>query len=159
MEEGKNVREAERDEAALFYLLELNDALFPIGAYAHSYGLETYVQEGAVHDRESAERWLRAYFAGSFLYQELLAARLAYEAMQQEDAAGALLSLEEELRASRTARESREAMEKLGRRLAKNVCRILNVMISHLEYIHEGFKSCHSSCTVCKSDKVCLKYK
>lgn len=148
MEEGKNVREAERDEAALFYLLELNDALFPIGAYAHSYGLETYVQEGAVHDRESAEGWLRAYFAGSFLYQELLAARLAYEAMQQEDAAGALLSLEEELRASRTARESREAMEKLGRRLAKNVCRIpLPVGKEFLAYIEEGSASCtHPVC-------------
>lgn len=32
------------EEDALFLLLELNDALFPIGAYAHSYGLETYVQ-------------------------------------------------------------------------------------------------------------------
>ena len=25
-----------------FLLLQVNDALFPIGAYSHSYGLETY---------------------------------------------------------------------------------------------------------------------
>ena len=33
-----------------FYLLQINDALFPIGAYSHSQGLETYIQRGIVHD-------------------------------------------------------------------------------------------------------------
>ncbi len=28
-----------------FLLLQVNDALFPIGAYSHSYGLETYIQK------------------------------------------------------------------------------------------------------------------
>ena len=47
------------EEEALFLLLELNDALFPIGAYAHSYGLETYVQQGLVHDAaKQREKWL-----------------------------------------------------------------------------------------------------
>ena len=50
-------------EEALFLLLELNDALFPIGAYAHSYGLETYVQQGAVYDAATAGKWLQAYFS------------------------------------------------------------------------------------------------
>lgn len=27
-----------------FYLLQVNDALFPIGGYSHSQGLETYIQ-------------------------------------------------------------------------------------------------------------------
>ena len=29
-----------------FYLLQVNDALFPIGGYSHSQGLETYIQRG-----------------------------------------------------------------------------------------------------------------
>ena len=33
-----------------FYLLQVNDALFPIGGYSHSQGLETYIQRGIVHD-------------------------------------------------------------------------------------------------------------
>lgn len=112
------------DEAARFLLLELNDALFPIGAYAHSFGLETYVQEGILRDGETAGQWLEAYFAGPFLYGELLAARLAYEVMEQERGPECLAELEEEARASRGARESREALQKLGRRLAANARKI-----------------------------------
>ena len=33
-----------------FYLLQVNDALFPIGGYSHSQGLETYIQRGIVHN-------------------------------------------------------------------------------------------------------------
>ena len=38
-----------------YYLLQVNDALFPIGGYSHSQGLETYIQKGLVHDEKSAE--------------------------------------------------------------------------------------------------------
>lgn len=39
-------------------LLQINDALFPIGSYTQSYGLETYVQRGIVHDPESTLSYL-----------------------------------------------------------------------------------------------------
>ena len=32
-----------------FYLLQINDALFPIGAYSHSQGLETYIPVSYTH--------------------------------------------------------------------------------------------------------------
>ena len=28
-----------------FLILQINDSLFPIGSYSHSYGLETYIQK------------------------------------------------------------------------------------------------------------------
>ena len=37
-----------------FYLLQVNDALFPIGGYSHSQGLETYIQRGIVRDIDTA---------------------------------------------------------------------------------------------------------
>ena len=82
------------EEEALFLLLELNDALVPIGAYAHSYGLEAYVQQGLVHDAATAEKWLQAYFSGRFLYGELLSARLAYKAFPEPDGLASLLAQE-----------------------------------------------------------------
>ena len=43
---------------AKFFLLQVNDALFPIGGYSHSYGLETYIQKGIVHDEDSAQEFI-----------------------------------------------------------------------------------------------------
>ena len=43
-----------------FLVLQMNDSLFPIGAYSHSYGLETYIQKGIVKDAETAEKFENA---------------------------------------------------------------------------------------------------
>ena len=42
------------NENQLFILLQVNDALFPIGGYSHSYGLETYIQKNIVNSGETA---------------------------------------------------------------------------------------------------------
>lgn len=148
---GKHIIEEKvspQQEEALFLLLELNDALFPIGAYAHSYGLETYVQQGLVHDSNTASAWLCAYFSGSFLYSELLAARLAYEYFPETDGLEKLLQLETELCAAKVPREPREALQKLGRRLAKNVQKIgLPFEPQFAAYVKETQHSCtHPIC-------------
>lgn len=41
-----------------FLLLQMNDSLFPIGAYSHSYGLETYIQRDIVHDTKTAKTYI-----------------------------------------------------------------------------------------------------
>ena len=41
-------------EIRRFFLLQVNDALFPIGGYSHSQGLETYIQQGSVCDEKTA---------------------------------------------------------------------------------------------------------
>ena len=131
----------------LFYLLQVNDALFPIGAYSHSQGLETYIQRGIVHDVPTAQEYIRNKLRWNLLYTELLAARLAYEYTAQKscgrkpdvqssvteegvdcgDADGSgravrnLVRLEEILEASRLPYEQREAVRKMGSRFAKTV--------------------------------------
>ena len=47
-------------------LLQLADAAFPAGAFAHSFGLETAVTEGAVRDEATLSAWLEAYLRGVF---------------------------------------------------------------------------------------------
>lgn len=103
-----------------FYLLQVNDALFPIGGYSHSQGLETYIQKGIVHDEVSAAQYIRQKLCWNLTHTELLAARLAWEYADQEDIQR-LNELEEILEASRLPMEQREASRKMGSRFAKTM--------------------------------------
>ena len=103
-----------------FLLLQINDALFPIGGYSHSYGLETYIQYGLVKDAATADRFIRNRLRYSIFYTDLLAVRLAYEATVRGQM-GKLDRLEEEMEASRIPEEVREASKKLGRRFVKTI--------------------------------------
>nr|WP_296044159.1 urease accessory protein UreF [uncultured Blautia sp.] len=103
-----------------FYLLQINDALFPIGGYSHSQGLETYIQRGLVHDEDTAREYITNKIKWNFEYTELLAARLAYEAAEKKNLKG-ILRLEELLEASRIPMEQREAARKMGSRFAKTI--------------------------------------
>jgi urease accessory protein len=44
---------------SFLHLLQFSDGLFPIGGYAHSFGLETFVQNGRVCDAAGVEAFLR----------------------------------------------------------------------------------------------------
>lgn len=103
-----------------FYLLQVNDALFPIGGYSHSQGLETYIQKGIVHDEKSAREYIIHKLKWNLAYTELLSVRLAYEKACEGNLTG-LLELENILEASRLPMEQREASRKMGSRFAKTV--------------------------------------
>ncbi len=104
-------------------LLQFADGLFPAGAYAHSFGLETLVQYGEVKDAAGVEAYLRAYLEGSAGPMDAVAALCAQRAAASEDLA-ACLALDETLDAMKAARELREASRQMGRqtlRVAMNL--------------------------------------
>lgn len=109
-------------EIRSFFLLQVNDALFPIGGYSHSQGLETYIQKGIVHDEKTAELYIHNKLKWSLMYTDLLAVRLAWESASANDT-GELNRLEEILEASRIPMEQREASRKMGSRFAKTMSR------------------------------------
>ena len=105
---------------AKFFLLQVNDALFPIGGYSHSYGLETYIQKGIVHDEDSAQEFIHKRLKYNFSYNEFMAVRLAFEYAVREDLE-AISRLEEIMEAGKIPRETREASRKLGSRFIKTL--------------------------------------
>lgn len=103
-----------------FYLLQVNDALFPIGGYSHSMGLETYIQKDIVHDEATAAQYIENKLRWNLAYTDVLAVRLSYEYAAKQDIDG-LMRLETLLAASRLPMEQREASRKMGSRFAKTI--------------------------------------
>ena len=103
---------------ALLSLLHLSDPTLPIGGYAHSAGLETYVQQGKVKDVTTAKAFVTEMLSRNLLYTDAAFVSLAFDATEKNDS-DYLLQLDEECTAVKLPAEIRQASQKLGIRLIK----------------------------------------
>lgn len=99
-------------------LLHISDPTLPIGAFGHSYGLETYVQKQIVHDGDSTVEFIENMLRFNLKYNDGAFLKLAFQAAENNDLAE-ILKLDEECSALKAPREVREANQKLGLRLMK----------------------------------------
>ncbi|MBU8906642.1 urease accessory protein UreF [Desertibacillus haloalkaliphilus] len=99
-------------------LLQLSDSNFPSGAFSHSFGLETYIQDEVITDKNSFSEALSIYVKKQLVFVDGLACRLAYEALEEGDLS-AFLELDQLLYTSSLARETRLGNKRIGERMAK----------------------------------------
>jgi urease accessory protein len=101
-------------EPALTALLQFGDGLFPAGGFAHSFGLETYAQQGRLRDAADLDALIAAHLEGSAGPADALAVALASRAASAEDMA-ALVDLDDRLDAMKCVPEFRSASIQMGR--------------------------------------------
>lgn len=95
---------------------QLLDSALPIGAFSHSFGLETLVQQQRVTTIEHLGEYCRAMLWGSWAPCDAMAVAGVYRFAPQQQW-DELWRLDEELHVTRAASETREGLQKMGKRL------------------------------------------
>jgi urease accessory protein len=104
--------------ASLTALLHLCDSLFPLGAFAHSDGLESATSEGRVRTAEDMGGWLETVLEQSLGRVEGPAVARAHRLWSARDV-GAIVTLDAELHALRPSSTGRDGSRAMGTRLLK----------------------------------------
>lgn len=106
-------------DQALLRLLQLTDSAFPMGAFAHSFGLETYVARGSVRCAATLEAFITNTLLNALAPSDGVACVAAARAGADWEAV--VQRLDGRLTAMKTVSEFREASRAMGTRFLRTV--------------------------------------
>lgn len=100
----------------------LTDSALPTGGFAHSAGLETYVQAEEVHNPDTYGEWLHGYLRQAS-FNDALAVKLAVQlhssSTSDEEKLELLKQLDTMLHAAQTPKQVRTSMNSMGKRMSR----------------------------------------
>lgn len=105
----------------LLTLLQINDSVFPIGSFTHSYGLETYIHKGIVHDSRSTEVYAEKMLRYNFFYNDAAFFYETWKICEKKALKQKLVELDSLITSLKSPYEIREASKKLAVRFLKVV--------------------------------------
>ncbi|MFS0574449.1 urease accessory protein UreF [Sporosarcina sp. 179-K 3D1 HS] len=114
----------------LLPLFQLCDSSLPTGAFSHSFGLETYIQTGAVTDGPSFEEWLVCYVQEQLAYTDGLVCRMTYDALDSGEM-NEIGRLGQLLHIQNLPRETRQGSRMMGERMLKLTVDLFDLPLLH----------------------------
>ncbi len=134
------------DDLQLLRLLQMSDSALPIGSTAHSFGLETLVDDGSVTVAVLAN-YLRGMLAETGTLEAAYCMAAHGMAADAAEFPAAWVRLNQRLDALKSARESRAGSAALGRRfvqLARDLCEhpLLDAALSSAKQTGTGIHHC-----------------
>lgn len=102
----------------ILHILHMSDPALPIGGFSHSAGLETYVQQGVVHDGATAGIFIKQQLQRNLFYTDAALVALSFDAAINKDF-DKIIKLDDLCSAVKLPKELRQASGKLGLRFLK----------------------------------------
>jgi len=118
------------DSDYLPLLFQLVDSAFPTGTFAHSLGLETYVQQGKITDSQDFKQLLKNQLIYTIKTGDAIAVAVAHQAAQQANLPQ-IIDLDQILSAMKHPQELRKASIQTGKQFARNASQILECEFLH----------------------------
>ncbi|TBL71559.1 urease accessory protein UreF [Paenibacillus thalictri] len=96
--------------------IQLLDSALPIGGFSHSFGLETLVQQGWITDAQKLREFILTMLYHSWSTLDALAVKAVYTYLPK-GAYESIWAVDRLQHVQRSARETREGVQKMGKRL------------------------------------------
>lgn len=109
----------------LLHLLQISDSNFPTGSFSHSFGLETFIQEGQVTNKNEFFEWLIRYTKIQLTHTDGIICKYTYEAIKNND--GKQIAFLDELITAQTLPfECRKANKMISKSTSKLLCELFS---------------------------------
>lgn len=97
-------------------VMQICDSSFPIGAFNHSYGMESYLRNNKITSMESLKEYIDVFLNNIFIYSDGLAIRMLYEYLN-ENKIEKILELDRMITVQSIAKESRNGSKLVASRM------------------------------------------
>lgn len=104
----------------LLHLLQIHDSAFPTGSFAHSFGMETYIQENVIRNEEDLKEFCNMYIRYNLASTDAIIVKEAYDLARKGDKQG-LIHLEKICHAIKLSPETRKGSAMMGRQFLHTV--------------------------------------
>ncbi len=102
------------------HLIQIHDSAFPSGNFAHSFGMETYIQEDDIRNEADLKVFCEMYLRHNFASGDAIIAKEAYRLTKERDLEG-LIKLENICHAVKLSPETREGSMMMGRQFSRTI--------------------------------------